>query len=124
MPTPATILVVDDTTDILGLCTHILTGAGYTVRTAANGREAMDVLKAEPIDLVLLDIMMPAMDGLSTGEAIRANADTRRLPIVMMSAVANLHGLAPDVIRIASAVIAKPFDVDILLETVKRFVPA
>jgi len=114
------ILVVDDEEDIRSLCRTVLEEAGYTVRTAGDGQEALDMLAQERADLVLLDIMMPLRNGLSTAEAMQADPALRNIPIVVMSAAGNLQGLAPAVIRLSSALLAKPFDMDRLLEVVER----
>ena len=116
----ARILVVDDDAALRSLCEQMLQDAGYEVRTARNGREAVENTESYPLDLVLMDIMMPAMDGLAACKAIKANPRTRDLPLIIMSAVANLHMLAPDVIRLSAAVVSKPFDVDHVLDTVNR----
>jgi CheY-like chemotaxis protein len=63
---------------------------------------------------------MPLRNGLSTAEAMHDDPALRNIPIVVMSAAGNLQGLAPAVIRLSSAIIAKPFDVDRLLEVVER----
>ncbi|HUS17821.1 MAG TPA: response regulator [Chloroflexia bacterium] len=123
MKKPSRILVVDDTADIRALCEHILKGAGYEVQSAMNGRQAVEMLKDYPADLIMMDIMMPSMDGLTACEAIRSDPATRNIPVVFMSAVSNLQTLAPRVIRLATAVVAKPFDMDVLLDTVKRLAP-
>jgi len=120
----ARILVVDDDAALRSLCVQMLQDAGYEVRTARNGREAMQNTESYPLDLVLMDIMMPAMDGLTACKSIKANPRTRDLPVIIMSAVANLHMMAPEVIRVAAAVISKPFDVDHVLDTVSRILGA
>lgn len=117
------VLVVDDTADIRNLCAHILRAEGYEVKSATNGLQAVEMLKEYPADLIMMDIMMPSMDGMTACEAIRAQPETRHIPVVFMSAVANLQTLAPRVIRLASAIIAKPFDVPALVETVRRLAP-
>jgi CheY-like chemotaxis protein len=124
MRNAARILVVDDDAALRSLCVQMLQEAGYEARSARNGREAVENTESYPLDLVLMDIMMPAMDGLAACKAIKANPRTRDLPVIIMSAVANLHMMAPDVIRVAAAVVSKPFDVDHVLETVDRVLAA
>lgn len=77
------ILVADDEKDMILLLTSYLTAHDYSVFPAANGREALGVLRKEPIDLVLLDIMMPVMDGLEAAKEIRTFSD---VPIIMLTA--------------------------------------
>lgn len=78
------ILVVDDDKHTRMLLQAILQNANYTVTTAANGEEALDVLDKEHIDLVVLDIMMPKMDGYEFTKTIRESNNT--LPILMVTA--------------------------------------
>ncbi|MCQ2592989.1 MAG: response regulator transcription factor [Treponema sp.] len=78
------ILVVDDDKNIRRLIQAVLESANYSVSTASNGEEALDVLEKEVVDLVVLDIMMPKMDGYQFTEVIRQQKND--LPILMVSA--------------------------------------
>jgi len=80
------ILVVDDDPDVRLLVTLMLDGAGYDVETAEDGYDAMIRLEDTQPDLLLLDLMMPDMDGWEVIDAVRANPETRHLPVVVMSA--------------------------------------
>jgi CheY-like chemotaxis protein len=83
----ATVLVVDDefgVAEVLGL---ILEDKGYRVFSAANGRQGLDCLREVTPDLVLLDFMMPILDGPGTLSAIRGNPSFARTPVVMMSSM-------------------------------------
>jgi class 3 adenylate cyclase/CheY-like chemotaxis protein len=82
----ATILVVDDQPQNLRLLDAILTPRGYDVRTAASGDEALKTIEAGDVDLVLLDIVMPVMDGYEVCRRVRGQADTAYLPVVMLTA--------------------------------------
>jgi DNA-binding response OmpR family regulator len=81
------ILVVDDTPKNVKLLEDILTAKGYEVTTAESGSEALERIKAERPDLVLLDVMMPGMNGYEVCQAIRANPETGILPVVMVTAL-------------------------------------
>jgi adenylate cyclase len=81
-----TILVVDDQPTNLRLLDAVLSPRGYRVITSGSGEEALAALKASPIDLVLLDIVMPGMDGYEVCGKIRADAATAFLPVVMITA--------------------------------------
>ena len=117
--TQRNVIVVDDDPAILDLVEMVLDEEGYTVRTASNGREALDLLATQQPSLVLLDLMMPVMDGWTFCRTVKDNAETRALPIVVMSADRHLGQKADD-IR-ADAYLLKPFDIDNLLELVAKY---
>ena len=77
------ILVVEDERSIRTIVEYALRDAGFRVVTAARGDDALDVVAAEPVDLVVLDIMLPGLDGLEVCKRIRAE---RNIPIIMLSA--------------------------------------
>ena len=80
------VLVVDDEPDVLLLCRVNLEFEGYTVVQAADGIEALEQMRAESPDLVLLDVMMPRMDGWTVLEHARADAALSHIPIVLLTA--------------------------------------
>jgi len=80
-----TVLVVDDDEPNLRGLGMLLERADYTVLTAANGRDALDIVRAERPDLVLLDVMMPGISGLDVCAEIKRSADTRLTPVVLIS---------------------------------------
>jgi len=80
----ATILVVDDDPDCREIAARLLERAGYRTRRAASGEECMRIALAEPIDVVLLDVMMPGMDGFAVCEALRQAG--QRIPIILLTA--------------------------------------
>lgn len=80
-----TVLVADDEFGILLVVEMVLAEAGYRVLTAGNGRQAVELAAAEPPDLIVLDWMMPVMDGPASVAAIRMNPALSRTPIVIMS---------------------------------------
>ena len=83
----ARILVVDDTPLNVKLLADLLRVKGFVVTTAASGQEALDRIAAERPDLVLLDVMMPEMSGYEVCARIRANPETARLPVVMVTSL-------------------------------------
>jgi class 3 adenylate cyclase len=83
----ARILVVDDTPLNVKLLADLLRVKGFVVTSAASGQEALDRIATERPDLVLLDVMMPEMSGYEVCSRIRANADTARLPVVMVTSL-------------------------------------
>jgi adenylate cyclase len=82
---PSRILVVDDVAQNRRLLEAVLSPLGHVVTGAASGREALDLIAAEPPDLVLLDILMPEMDGYEVCRILRADPTTQMLPIVMLT---------------------------------------
>lgn len=80
------VLVVEDEEDIVRLITFHLEKEGYRVTGAGNGREALELAHANPPDLVVLDIMLPEMDGLEVCRRLRSSKDTANVPILVLSA--------------------------------------
>jgi CheY-like chemotaxis protein len=83
---PPLVLLVDDEQAIRTICRVNLEGDGLAVQEAANGAEALDEIKRERPSLVLLDVMMPGVDGWRVAEQLAADAETRDLPVVFLSA--------------------------------------
>lgn len=80
------VLVVDDDSDIVELLEYNLVKEGYTVLTASNGKKAIEIAKTFIPDLILLDIMMPQMDGIETGRMLRQNPDIKNTYILFLTA--------------------------------------
>ena len=94
---PAVILVVDDEPNNRLLLKVMLAPEGYTVVTAAAGEEALAMIAQQPPDLVVLDVMMPGMDGYQVAARIKSEDATRHIPIIMLTALSDrnsmMHGL-------------------------------
>lgn len=86
MTTTQTILLVDDEQELLSLYCTKLERAGYTVVKANNGDEAILILQTQHIDLVLMDMKMPVLDGVSTAKKIRTTAGIENTPLVFVTA--------------------------------------
>ena len=110
------ILIVDDDPAIRGLLVELLTDEGYQTLQAADGLEAIERARASSPSLVLMDLMLPVLDGAAATRTLKAEASTARIPIIAMSAGANLR-LQADTLP-ADGVLAKPFDLDELLAEV------
>lgn len=113
-----TVLVVDDEPVLRAIVRDVLVEAGYTVVEAADGRAMLELVKRNRPDLVLMDVMMPGLDGREAYRALRGRADLRSVPVVMMSAAVHPNGLDPTI----AAFLPKPFALDQLLATVVRFI--
>jgi two-component system response regulator VicR len=115
------IMVVDDEPDVVDLVKLVLESDGFSVVTAYSGKEALDRIDQEMPDLVLLDIMMPQMDGWEVYSRIRANPGTKDIPVAMLTAksqsIDKMIGL--HVVKVDDY-ITKPFGRSELLERVKR----
>jgi DNA-binding response OmpR family regulator len=108
--TDASILVVDDDPMIRKLLVRRLELDGYAVTAAGSGEEAMVVLGESPVDLVLLDVLMPGMDGYAVLERIRASEWLRHLPVVVISAVDDLSSAVRCIELGADHYLGKPID--------------
>lgn len=118
----ARILLAEDSATNRMLATAILKGAGYHVTAASNGRELLNALRAEPFDLVLMDIFMPEMDGLQATAAVRAMSDDRgKLPIIAMTAYAVESDRESCLAAGMNDYVSKPIHKQELLETVGRW---
>jgi class 3 adenylate cyclase len=107
---PATVLVVDDNGINRDLLTRRLDRLGYAVRSAENGRQALEQLASGGIDLVLLDIMMPEMDGFQVLEHRRADPRLQEVPFVVLSALDELDSVVRCVELGAEDYLTKPFN--------------
>jgi CheY-like chemotaxis protein len=114
-----TIFIVDDEYSIVEALTDLLVDEGYLVASAGNGREALTAMSERPPDLVLTDLMMPAMDGRQLILHMRRDPALRAVPIVLMSA-ASLPGGPEEWQDIP--VFRKPFEIDGLLAEIRRLV--
>jgi CheY-like chemotaxis protein len=110
-----TLLIVDDDPYIRDALVELLTDEGYDVRAASNGREALTMIANERPCLVLLDLMMPVMDGLTFLRHVRASIPDRAIQVVLMTA-------APARIpaRVGLPVVTKPIEIHALLDLVRR----
>jgi CheY-like chemotaxis protein len=107
------ILIVDDEPIIRMLLADSLSDAGYTVIAARNGAEALDRAKELPSDMVLLDLLMPGMDGFRFLRERQEHPDLAKVPVIVLSA-AGVDGLRDATQLDASAVLSKPVDLDVL----------
>ncbi|MFZ0242145.1 MAG: response regulator [Desulfobacterales bacterium] len=113
------ILVVDDEEDIIELVRFNLNQDGYRIESALTGEEALKMVRADAFDLIILDLMLPGIDGLDVTRKLRDNAKTRSVPIVMLTA----KGEEPDIVAGlelgADDYITKPFSPRILIARVR-----
>jgi adenylate cyclase len=109
-PTGASALVVDDDAMNRMVLQRSLEREGHAVRVAADGRAALELLRGEPFDVVLLDILMPEMDGLELLELIQSDDELRQTPVIMISALEEMASVVRCIELGAEDYLPKPFD--------------
>jgi len=116
------ILVADDEPALLRLLEFVLGRRGYNIQGVTNGNAAVEILKTESPDLVILDVMMPGLDGYEVLTFIRETAHLEGLPVVMLTARAQLDDIQLGLSLGADAYLAKPFDPEDLLSVVESLI--
>lgn len=114
-----TILVVDDEPKNVKLLEAQLATKGYEVATAANGEEALQRVSERSIDVILLDVMMPGLDGFEVTRRLRASAQTRLIPIVLVTALGETEDRIKGIEAGCDDFISKPFSINEVLARVK-----
>ena len=111
----STILVVDDEPDLVELISYNLEQQGHSVLTASNGAQALQIAKSRNPDLIVLDVMMPELNGVEVAKRLRAQTETASVPIIMLTAKSDesheLDGLGAG----ADDYITKPFSMQVLI---------
>lgn len=113
------ILVVDDEEDILELVRYNLSREGYKVICAATGEEGLKFSKSEKPDLIVLDLMLPGVDGLDVTRRLKADDATRKIPIVMLTAKGEESDIVTGLELGAEDYITKPFSAKVLVARVR-----
>ena len=113
-----TILVVDDEPVLRAIVSEFLHEEGYAVIEAADGRVMLEIMARERPDLVLMDVMMPGIDGREAYRQLRSHPEHRDVPVVLMSAGVRPIRLDPSI----AGFMAKPFDLTQLIELVTRLI--
>jgi CheY-like chemotaxis protein len=116
------LLVIDDEPGITELLTDILEYHGHPVIVAHDAKSALDIMQLHRPDAILVDLMMPSVDGLSLAVTLRHHPVARQIPLIAMSASDSALALAS---RIGDfdAYISKPFETDQLISLIERYVP-
>ena len=115
------ILIADDEPSVRSLVKRVLS-QNYTILEAADGEEAVNMVFSQEPDLVLMDILMPKMDGLTACYAIKMNQATKAIPVVMLTALGyDLNKRLSQDIMGAHGYITKPFNPQDLLNTINEF---
>jgi len=114
------ILAVDDEKHIVRLVQINLQKEGYDVITASNGQEALDKIASEKPDLVIMDVMMPQMDGFEALKTLKSQPETSELPVIMLTAKAQDADVFEGWKSGADLYLTKPFNPSELMSFVKR----
>ncbi len=114
---PVRILIVDDDPTIRSVIEALLEDEGFTPVTAANGQEAVAIVRDNPPALVLMDLMMPVMNGVEAARTLKSAPETASVPIIAMSAGFILRESIDDLL--ADSIISKPFDLDALIANIR-----
>lgn len=110
--------MVDDDLEISNLVQYTLESMGHQVQLCDNGREVMDLLRSYKPALLILDVMLPGIDGYSLTSLITEDAETRQLPIIVLSALEPSRTMFQKFTQV-TAFLTKPFNTDDLMEAVK-----
>lgn len=114
------ILIIEDDSDFQDIYSLYMRGENYQVLKAMNGKEGLEILQKETPDLVILDLIMPVMDGEEFYEAFRAEEKWKKIPVI----IASVNEKMPPKIAAAGDIagnLRKPFDVDEMLKMVRPF---
>ncbi len=116
----ATILAVDDSASMRQMVSFTLKGAGYEVIEAPDGKQALDLAKQKRVNLVLTDVNMPVMDGITLIKELRALPNYKFTPMLMLTTESADHKKQEGKAAGATGWIVKPFNPDQLLATIKK----
>lgn len=119
---PKKILVVDDDKVLLKMLTKSLTTAGYTVAQVANGKDAVSISSEWRPDLIILDIMMPGMDGMEAAKLMKMDKVTQGIPIIFLSSLVSKNEEQKSKPKWGSSYMAKPYSQDELLKEISKYV--
>ena len=116
------ILLIDDEEELVSSLSEVLEENGYKVIIATNGMEAIKKAKEERPDLILLDIMMPKMDGYEVLRQLKTSAEAWAIPVIMVTARSDSGSILKTQDSRAADYIIKPFDVSEVLSSIQRYI--
>ena len=114
------ILVVDDETNLLQMISQTLTKAGYSVTTSEDGKDALEKVTQSRPDIIILDIMMPYLDGFEVLQALRRKQETRNIPVIFLTAKNNDMDIFKGWQAGVNCYLIKPFNPSELVKYVKQ----
>lgn len=113
-----TVLAIDDTKSVVDVIRLFLEGSGFEVKSATDPNEGIAIAQAGGVDLILLDIIMPVMDGYQVWDLLKADSRTKEIPVVMLTAQAILTHTPKDFLYGLYGYVAKPFSRDELIAVI------
>jgi two-component system, chemotaxis family, chemotaxis protein CheY len=116
----ATILAVDDSASMRQMVAFTLKGAGHTVLEAEDGQAALDAIKGKKVDVVVTDVNMPRMDGITLVKSLRTLSEYKFTPILLLTTESSDNKKAEGKAAGATGWLVKPFNPEQLLATIKR----
>jgi len=119
---PKSILIVDDSKIVLDISEFVVTSAGYRALTAVSGNEALEILGRQKIDLMMIDINMPGMDGYTLISTIRSDSQFKKVPIIIITTEAEAKDKQKGFDAGADAYIVKPIVPEELLAHVQLLI--
>lgn len=117
-----TVVLAEDDPDIQLVARLALKRAGFSVTVVSNGQEALDTVRREPPDVILLDWMMPELDGLETCRQLKADPQTAAIPVIFLTAKSQEAEIQRGLSLGASGYVTKPFDALMLGQQVRDIV--
>jgi two-component system phosphate regulon response regulator PhoB len=114
------ILVVDDEEDVLELVRYNLDKNGYKIITATSGEQAMEMARGKTPDLIILDLMLPGIDGLEVCKKLKSDVKTERIPIIMLTAKGEESDIVTGLELGADDYVTKPFSPKVLTARIRR----
>src|SRR4029077_7274962 len=119
VPQEGAILVVDDLEENRELLSRRLSRLGYSVQTVESGARALEMVATNPVDLILLDILMPGLDGIEVLRRLKADPATRHIPVVMLSSADQVDTVVGCIKLGADDFLPKPFNTTLLLARIE-----
>jgi CheY-like chemotaxis protein len=114
------VLIADDEPINVTILKAFLSKAGYLVLTAENGADALEIAKAQTPDVIVLDIMMPGLDGTEVAAALKKNPRTRAIPVILLSSLVSNQEERSNVTKDFVSYLSKPVNAEKLLNEIKR----
>ncbi len=118
-PQKPKVLIVDDDQLVRQIVQEILSDENYEIQLAKDGKDALESIHRDQPDIIILDIMMPIMDGLDVSKHLKSNRTTASIPIIMLTARTSISDKFDGFDAGADEYISKPFDADVLQKRVK-----